>query len=344
MFFARLRKVCGKRAEILQKARFRRAIRAKEDSEMAVNKNKLSTILCFTVSIVWGMGFVFLKWANDSGLGSSPSFINLLRFGIAALAYGIFYFKKIRITKETIKYCIPAGVLLFTAFMSLTIAQKDADASICAFLNSLSTVIIPFLSWAIFKRKPSAFIVVSVILYTVGALILSGALTHFDNFQPAALWAIVAAIAFALHYMVISKALQKIDTHSINFTQFATVALLSLIGFAAFDHNVDFVVVDWGKAMISLVCMGILNTIYAYAVQTYSQQYLYDYQISLILALENVWAVFFSVILGEESFKWETVLGGAIIMAAILFADVIPSWVEKKTQLKKASAPSDNDT
>ncbi len=311
---------------------------------MKIAKSKLSTILCFTVSIVWGMGFVFLKWANDSGLGSSPSIINLFRFGIAALAYGIVYFKKIKITKETLKYCIPAGCLLFTAFMTLTIAQRTADASICAFLNSLSTVIIPFLSWAFFKRKPSKFIIVSVVLYAVGALILSGALNHFDSFQPAALWAVATAAAFAFHYMVVSKALQKIDTHSINFTQFTTVALLSLICFLAFDHNVNLGAVDWGKAAISLVCMGILNTIYAYAVQTYSQQYLYDYQISLILALENVWAVFFSVILGEESFKWDTVIGGIVIMGAILFADVIPSWWEKKfsPKAKADGAISDN--
>lgn len=310
---------------------------------MFKDKSKLATVLCFTVSIVWGMGFVFLNWANASGLGSSPSFINFMRFGIAALAYGIVYFKKIHITKDTLKYCIPAGLLLFTAFMSLTIAQKTADPSICAFLNSLSTVIIPFLSWAFFKRKPSKFIIVSVILYVIGAFILSGAASGFDAFQPAALLALITAVAFAFHYMVVSKALQKTDTHSINFTQFTTVAVMSLLCFAVFDHNVDFAVVEWGKAILSLVCMGILNTIYAYAVQTYSQQYIYDYQISLILALENVWAVVFSVMFGVETFKWDTVIGGIIIMAAILFADVIPAWWEKRKSVQDAVQPKKQD-
>src|SRR5574344_3097871 len=116
-------------------------------------------LLCVSVAIVWGLGFIFNPMALASGL--TPSMVCLLRFAIAAVVYGVVFHKKIKIKLSDLKYGAFCGMALFTGFLLLTVGQEKVTPSTSAFIASLATVILPFAEWIFFKQKPTVFVYIS---------------------------------------------------------------------------------------------------------------------------------------------------------------------------------------
>ena len=288
-------------------------------------KELAATILCFSVAVIWGLGYVFIPMALNCNL--APSLINVIRFGGAMLFYGAIFWKKIKIDKSSVFYGSLSGICLFGAFILLTMAQQYTTPSKTAFLQSLCTILIPFLSWIFIKRKPSPFIFLSVALYFAGIYLLCGG-EEKTNFNVGDLMALSSAMCFAFQFIVVSKGLKKTDNFSINLVQFAVSALLFSVYYALFESAAyNDVRINWTEALLPLAGLTLLNTLYAYGVQTYAQIYLIDYKISLITSTENIWAVLVSVSLGFEQLRLNTILGGAIILLAILSAETLPKFI-----------------
>jgi len=288
-------------------------------------------ILLFTVAMVWGIGFVF----NDIVLkaGAAPSFINFVRFGGAAIVYYLVFRKHIKFNnKKAIINGIIAGVFMFGAFTLLVEGQgMDVPPSNAAFLQSMYTIIIPFMSWIFIKRKPSKFIVLSLILYAVG---LSLIYIDFENFSFAfgigEFLLLACAFCYAFQFIFASKALEEAENHTVTSIQLITAGVLCTLYFLISGgvgtvSNIQF---D-PMVIVALLTLTLMNTLYAYWIQTYTQTMLIDYKVSLILATENVWAAVFEVLfIVGTVIATKQILGYVAIMLAIFAAEVLPSMLK----------------
>ena len=134
------------------------------------------------------------------------------------------------------------------------------------------------------------------------------------------------AVGFAVHYLVLDKATKSTPAGALTFVQMLTAAVLFfVVGF----------IVD-GKAMLNcsfpksiilpLFTLCVLNTAFAYIVQTRAQKTIDASKVSLVLSFESTLGAVFAVILGGDKFTWYLALSIIGMTAAILIAE----WPQKK--------------
>ena len=133
----------------------------------------MGSLSLLVVAIIWGSGFIASQMALDAQMSSA--FIMFVRFAIAALIVGIVFHKDLKknMKKEHIKGGLLIGTFLFLAFYVQTVALQYTTPSNNAFITAANVVIVPFLWWAISKKKPGAKFIVSSFLCLLGIGILS---------------------------------------------------------------------------------------------------------------------------------------------------------------------------
>ena len=70
-----------------------------------------------------------------------------------------------------------------------------------------------------------------------------------------------------------------------------------------------------------MVILGVFNTALCYLIQMNGQRVLPPTRVSLILSTESLFGAVFSVLMGYDPFSLRLVLGGAIMMLAILLVE-----------------------
>jgi drug/metabolite transporter (DMT)-like permease len=285
-------------------------------------KRRNALLLCVSLSVVWGLGYIFVPMALNAG--ATPSLVVFSRFFIAAVVYGIIFARKVKITSKDLPFGILSGLLLAVSFGLQTFGQNLTTPSNSAFITSLMTVFVPFISWIFFKKKPSYLLYISLIVYTVGMLILSYQGGSF-MLNLGDILTLLCALGFAFHFIVLVFALQRSGTETLNFLQFITASVVLGIFFAAYELPAQMeAAINWPMLITPIVCLALFSTVYAYSVQTYSQRLLPPYQVSIILSLENVFGSMFSLMFGYEVFGWNIVIGGLLIFGSVVIAQITP--------------------
>ena len=124
-----------------------------------LTKNKLNLIgkfLLFTATIIWGSSFIILK----NSLDDFPMYLLLcFRFLIGGILFGLVFIKKVlKTNKRTLFQGMFLGVILAVAYIVQTYGLVISNsASKNAFLTASYCVLVPFLAWGIFRKKPNLF-------------------------------------------------------------------------------------------------------------------------------------------------------------------------------------------
>lgn len=300
---------------------------------MPIEKQQRNALaLCLTLAVVWGLGYIFIPMGLAAG--ATPSFLVFVRFFLSAVIYGLIFIKKIRITKKDLPLGVLAGALIAISFGLQTFGQQYTTPSNSAFLTSMVTVFLPFLTWVFFKKKPSYMIYVSLAVYTAGLAILSfkGGELHLNTGD---ILTLTSAVMFAFHYIVLVYAMRRSSNETLNFLQFATAGVLLGLFHLVFESGKQAInPIDWGKFALPILCLVLFSTVYAYSVQIHAQRLLPPYQVSIVLSLENVFGAVFSLAFGFEAFSWSLVAGGLLMFAAVVLAQLTPWTKGRRTKSK----------
>lgn len=307
---------------------------------MPIEKQQRNALaLCLTLAVVWGLGYIFVPMGLAAG--ATPSFLVFVRFFLSAVIYGLIFFKKIRITKKDLPLGVLAGIFITLGFGLQTFGQQYTTPSNSAFLTSMGTVFLPFLTWAFFKKKPSYMIYVSLAAYVAGLAILSfkgGEL----RLNTGDFLTFTSAVMFAFHYIVLVYAMRRSSNETLNFLQFATAGVLLGLFFLAFESGKQAAnPIDWGKFALPILCLVLFSTVYAYSVQIHAQRLLPPYQVSIVLSLENVFGAVFSLAFGFEAFSRNLVAGGLLMFAAVVLAQLTPRAKGGRNKSKVTVMPNE---
>jgi drug/metabolite transporter (DMT)-like permease len=77
---------------------------------------------------------------------------------------------------------------------------------------------------------------------------------------------------------------------------------------------------DWA----SVVYMSVFAAAFALAGQTWAQAHLPPTRSAIIMSMEPVFAGFFAVLIGGESLTGRMLLGGAMVLTAMLIVELVP--------------------
>ena len=273
------------------------------------------------VTVIWGLGFPITKIAVNNGFG--PNLIMVGRFLVATIILSIVYFRKFKlVNKNLIVYGTITGLFLFMGFYFQTLGNVYTTPSKNGFITQLNIVIVPYLYVVFFKNKLDIYNILSVSVAVIGVFLLSYQKGSFNGFNIGDFYTLICAVMVAFHVVTGSYFQKKFDFDPAIFVliNIITCAILSVGSALIFETLPEVSIGSYWP----LLFLGIFNTALGFLVQSYALKFSLPTKVSLIVALESVFAAIGSVLILNEILSVQIVLGGLLIISAVLLSELKP--------------------
>ena len=277
-----------------------------------MNQKRLAVVFLTAVAAMWGVAFVIMKPA----IAEQPFFDFLAtRFTIATVIMVLVRPKVLAaINRRVLMRGAILGVILGLAYVTQTIALETTTAAITGFLTGLYVVVTPILGWLIFRRRVGAKVAVAAIMALVGLGFI--AISGF-SIEVGQTWGILCAVLFAGHIVGLGKWSAGLDAYALTVVQLAAVAVVCWIGVIPSGYHAPPSADVW----MAILFTAVFATAIGFFVQTWAQARLDPSRVAIILTLEVVFTAVIAVAVGQEVLSLKTIIGGAIMIAAMLLVE-----------------------
>ena len=277
-----------------------------------MNQKRLAVVSLTAVAAMWGVAFVVMKPA----IVEQPFFDFLaIRFTIATAIMIAVRPKVLKaFDRKTLIRGGTLGVILGLAYITQTIALETTTAAITGFLTGLYVVITPLLGWLIFRRRVGVKVAVAAIMALVGLGFI--AINGF-SIEAGQTWGILCAVLFAAHIVGLGRWSAGLNAYALTVVQLAAVTVVCWIGALPDGYQPPPTVEVWGAVLFTAV----FATAVGFFVQTWAQARLDPSRVAIILTLEVVFTAVIAVAVGQEVLSLKTIIGGAIMIAAMLLVE-----------------------
>ncbi|MBM7615207.1 DMT family transporter [Alkaliphilus hydrothermalis] len=298
-----------------------------------MTKQLKADLALLMVTIIWGSSFVLSK----NALAYLPTYNFLaVRFILAALISAIIFYKNIiSMDKDTLRYGLLIGVILFAGYAFQTVGLNYTTASKSGFITGFSVVIVPIFSALLLKQKPhrAALIGVAFAIVGLGLLTLNSTLT----LTKGDFYTLICAFLFALHIITVGKYTVKVDSIAMAIIQIAVVGFLSLI----FSFAIETPIFPTGKTVwFNLLILAIFATSGAFIIQNAMQKFTSPTHTALIYTGEPVFSAMFAYILLKEVLPPQGIVGSVLILLGMIVSEVDWKAVFSKSEQKSIYNPN----
>lgn len=280
----------------------------------------IAKLALFLTAVLWGSTFAIGKLAAEV---FSASFIIAFRFLVASLALLVAaYPRRKQLDKDYWVSGVWMGLTLFVSYI-LQVGGLTLDTSPgkSAFLCTTYSVMVPFFYWFVTKQPPKLRHIVCVFLCMTGVGILS--LTGGWGMSAGDFLTVASGVPCAFN-MVISAIVSK-DRNVLLLTTIELWVVTILAWIFVFAGN-SFPSAFPLAAVGGIVYLGLIATALCLFLQSYGLKHAEPAIGGMIISLESVFGVIFSVILYHEKITVRMLFGFAVIFAAI----VLSQWEGKK--------------
>ena len=291
------------------------------------SRRKPAFVLLLGVVMVWGCTFPLVKEALRD---VSPLLFNLLRFTLATVVLLAVNWRSVRrTTRASVLGGLLAGTLLATGYELQTAGLARTSAIHSAFVTGLVVVFVPLLSflpgvraqrqarpgWQALTGAAMAF--AGLFLITTPPGVTPGSLV--GSVSVGDLLTLGCAIAFAGHLLSLSRmtALPAAELVPLQIAACAGVMLLCL------PLSGQITVQATPRLAVALAITSLLATAAAFWVQTWAQQHLSATTTAMVLTMEPVFALGFSMMFLGERLNRRAAVGAALILAGIAVTELL---------------------
>ena len=287
----------------------------------------LAKIALLTATLIWGSTFVILKNALDS---VPTYFILSFRFLTATLLLSAIFYKKWRLVNKTYLWQGGLiGVCLALAYIFQTVGLANTTPGKNAFLTATYCVLVPFMMWMIYGKKPDKFNVIAAFtcIVGIGLVSLDGQfIIQFGDWMT-----LICGIFFGLQIVFISAFNKDKDAILLTIIQFLTAGIITGILSLCFETMPQSIPAG---AWIEVVYLTLFGTTVAMLLQNLSQKHMSPSAAAIILTLEAVFGTVFSVVFYGEVLTLKLVAGFVVIFFAVLTSETKLEFLRKKRPSK----------
>ena len=271
---------------------------------------------------VWGFAFVVVKDSLDY-VGSV--YMVAIRFSIAAIGLAIIFCKRLKkIDKKHLLMGGVTGLFLFLAYLVQTIGCSYTTAGKNAFLTTIYVILIPLISWPLYKKRPQwhVFLAAGLSLTGIGLLALGG--DDISGINIGDILTLLCGLFFALHILWTEKCNKEgCDTIIITMLQFAFAAFFGWILAPFMDGAFPIAAIKTPKVILSMLYLGLFSSMICFSLQNIGLKYVQSSLASLFLSFESVFGVLFSTIFLHETLTLKMAVGCVLIFSAIVIAECL---------------------
>ncbi len=195
-----------------------------------------------------------------------------------------------------------------------------------AFLTAVYCTIVPLLSWLYFKKKPDKAQIFAAILCFIGVGFVS--LDSSLKVNLGDLYTLIGGFLYAVHIIVCEKAMKKTSPIIITALQFAFASIFSFIAASLFEDISVVFHID-SSIYLQILYLAFFATTLCYLFQNVGQKFVNENIAALLLSLESVFGVFFSILFGQEIMTLQIGLGFMIIFISVLISETKLSFLHR---------------
>lgn len=268
----------------------------------------------FLTAVLWGSTFTIGKLAAEA---FSASFIIAFRFLVASVALLVAAYPQRKQLDK--KYWVDGfwmGLTLFASYiLQVGGLALDTSPGKSAFLCTTYSVMVPFFYWFVTKERPKTHHILCVFLCLAGVGMLS--LTGGWGMSAGDILTVASGIPCAMNIVITS-----LVSRNRNVLLLTTIELWVVTAFA-------WLFVLFGSAFPTtfplgavggIVYLGLIATALCLYMQSYGLKHAEPAIAGMIISLESVFGVIFSVIIYHEKITFRMLVGFAVIFAAILLS------------------------
>ena len=275
----------------------------------------LATGGLLAVTAMWGSTFFLIR----DLLERVPTLDFLaVRFAIASVALFLVAPRAVlRLSPAARRAALALGGLYGVAQILQTAGLAHTPASVSGFITGMYVVLTPVLAAALLRTRITAATWGAVLLATagLGVLTLDGLSIGYGEALT-----LVSALLYALHIVGLGAWSTPHEALGMSILQLVVITLVCLV--ATLPDGI--VLPDTRHDWLSVVYMALFAGALALVAQTWAQAHLPPTRSAIIMSMEPVFAAFFAVLAGGESLSVRMLLGGAMMLAAMLVVELVP--------------------
>jgi drug/metabolite transporter (DMT)-like permease len=242
-----------------------------------------------------------------------------------------------KLNKEYFKIAIPTGLFLSAGYITQMTSYLYTTPGKAAFLENVSVIIIPIVIYLCTKEKPTWLKVAACALCFVGSgiIALKGGVDDFWSIGLGEWLAILSGVFYGVNIAATGIYSKKLDSSLFVFIQLSLLTVISL-GYS--------LIVEWGiqgtmaisfewESILCILFLALISTALCWALRTSCLKYIPVVVVAVVMPFSSVLTGVLSVALGMDELTWNLVVGGVIILAAILIAELGDVFKEKKAEI-----------
>ena len=292
-------------------------------TKLHLNNPTGGRLALLTAAVIWGSSFIVMKDTVDH----IPVFQLLaIRFTLAGILLALLFRKRLMTSgKQLLSHGAVCGVLLLSAYATQTFGLMTTSPGTNAFLTAVYCVMVPFMAWGFHRKRPTSYNWVAAVLCIagIGLISLSGDL----SIGLGEGLTLLSGVFYALHIMALSHFGERDDPVALTIVQFAVVALLSWAATLLTERGAAFPAPAVWPQLLYLTVFATAATL---VLQSVGQSLTPPSQSAILLSLESVFGVLFSVILGKESLTLQLGCGFALIFVSVIISETQLAILRRK--------------
>ncbi|MFN0006695.1 MAG: DMT family transporter [Planctomycetota bacterium] len=310
-------------------------------NETSPNASRWTAIIALlVVTVIWGGTFVWMKQAIDAvhlvlGPAHSTAGISLfmaLRFGLAAACLAAFVPASRRgLSRQVWSGGFWIGLALFAGFVLQMLGLADISPAVSAFLTSLYVLFTAVMTAGVDRRAPRISLFAGVVLATIGAGFIRG--RPELAFNTGEILTVACAALFAAHILLTDRITKRVAAMPVTLTSFIWVtagSLVMVLPALASQNGPGFeALLELARTpafALPVVLSSILATVVALSLMNLFQRRLDPVRAAVLYAFEPIWAALFGIAAGTDRFTTYLWLGGGLLLAGNLIAELGQRW------------------
>ena len=284
-----------------------------------MNKPIITNLVLLLIAVVWGFGFVPQRLGMDY---VGPAAFNGMRFllGAISLLPVLCLSKSVSLESvfnwPTLRLSLLLGGILFGGASFQQISIQFTSLANVAFITGLYVIVVPIIGFFIgYKYKLivwiGGFIAIAGLYLMTGS---NGAIALKGD-----LLALVGAVFWAIHMLVLAKKAAKYNQLVLAFYQFLFCGLFSVLVATGFE---DRILPEVAAGYVWPLLNGIIVVGVAYTLQVFVMQHAEPFAASLILALEAVFGAIAGYFIFNEQLAVAGLMGALMMFMGCILAQL----------------------
>ena len=271
-------------------------------------------LLLIAATLIWGVTFVVIK---DALAVATPLAFLAVRFAIATVVLTPFTPLAAPFTRQELEAGAILATVLGVGFATQAVGLVDTTPSRSAFIVGISSILAAPIAFVAVRERPSRWAVLALLLAVAGMYLLTdpqgGGLNRGD------LWTMVTSVVFGGQIVAVAEFSRRHDPMRLVWMQTAGTAVLASLAALTLEHPR----LGWSPRLVAqLGWASVCATALALLWQMRAQREMSSARAAIIFCLEAVFAATASWLwLGEHlsATQW---LGGSLILAGMVTAEV----------------------